>query len=244
MEVHHHSHTSRRKWTHYFWEFLMLFLAVFCGFLAEYQLEHKIEKDREKQFIRSMLEDLKRDTSSCNATKRLRLQRENSCDSLIDLLKSPDKIKNTNDIYYHGLHITLNNRFWYNNRTIHQLLNSGAMRLIRSQQASDSIVSYDKLVQHTRNYEEFAIVMLDNYKSFAGKVFNAAVLKSMAGEFEISRIAHHPPLLTDDTATINQLCTLALFYRMQNHNIILRMEILKSQAVRLMSFLKNEYHIE
>ncbi len=58
MEVHHHSHTSRKKWTHYFWEFLMLFLAVFCGFLAEYQLEHKIEKDREKQFIRSMVADL------------------------------------------------------------------------------------------------------------------------------------------------------------------------------------------
>ncbi len=52
MEVHHHPHTSRKKWTHYFWEFLMLFLAVFCGFLAEYQLEHKIEKDREKQFMK------------------------------------------------------------------------------------------------------------------------------------------------------------------------------------------------
>ena len=50
MEVHAHTHTARKKWTHYFWEFLMLFLAVFCGFLAEYQLEHKIEKDREKQF--------------------------------------------------------------------------------------------------------------------------------------------------------------------------------------------------
>ena len=30
MEVHAHSHTARKKWTHYFWEFLMLFLAVFC----------------------------------------------------------------------------------------------------------------------------------------------------------------------------------------------------------------------
>ena len=44
METHHHTHTPRKKWTHYLWEFLMLFLAVFCGFLAEYQLEHKIEK--------------------------------------------------------------------------------------------------------------------------------------------------------------------------------------------------------
>ena len=35
MEVHAHSHTARIKWTHYFCEFLMLFIAVFCGFLAE-----------------------------------------------------------------------------------------------------------------------------------------------------------------------------------------------------------------
>ena len=48
MEVHHRSHTTGKKWTHYFWEFLMLFLAVFCGFLAENQREHVIEKKREK----------------------------------------------------------------------------------------------------------------------------------------------------------------------------------------------------
>jgi hypothetical protein len=59
MEVHAHTHTARKKWTHYLWEFLMLFLAVFCGFLAEYQLEHKIEKDRERQYISSLYEDLK-----------------------------------------------------------------------------------------------------------------------------------------------------------------------------------------
>ena len=64
MEVHAHTHTERKKWTHYFWEFLMLFLAVFCGFLAEYQLEHKIEKNREKQFMVSMIEDLKAGTSA------------------------------------------------------------------------------------------------------------------------------------------------------------------------------------
>jgi len=51
MDVHQHTHTERKKWTHYFWEFLMLFLAVFCGFLAEYQLEHKIEKNRERQLL-------------------------------------------------------------------------------------------------------------------------------------------------------------------------------------------------
>ena len=28
MEVHAHTHTERKQWTHYLWEFLMLFLAV------------------------------------------------------------------------------------------------------------------------------------------------------------------------------------------------------------------------
>ena len=44
----------------------MLFLAVFCGFLAEYQLEHLIEKNRAKQYIHSLYEDLKTDTSRIN----------------------------------------------------------------------------------------------------------------------------------------------------------------------------------
>src|SRR5262245_54140253 len=73
MEVHHHSHTSdpdpstssghrgRKKFTHYLWEFLMLFLAVFCGFLAENIREHKIEREREKQFIKSLAGDIKAD---------------------------------------------------------------------------------------------------------------------------------------------------------------------------------------
>ena len=37
METHAHDlhKVPGHGWKHYFWEFLMLFLAVFCGFLAE-----------------------------------------------------------------------------------------------------------------------------------------------------------------------------------------------------------------
>ncbi len=66
MEVHQHSHTPRKKWTHYLWEFLMLFLAVFCGFLAENFREHQVEKERGKQYILSLYEDLKTDTARLN----------------------------------------------------------------------------------------------------------------------------------------------------------------------------------
>ena len=96
-----HTHTPRKKWTHYFWEFLMLFLAVFCGFLAEYQLEHKIEKDREKQFIQSLISDLKDDTLII--TTHI-VSMENGIlllDSLSSLMDSPELArKNGEAIYY------------------------------------------------------------------------------------------------------------------------------------------------
>jgi hypothetical protein len=62
MEVHAHTHTARKKWHHYFWEFLMLFLAVFCGFLAENQREHYVEGTRAKEYAKSLLSDMKEDT--------------------------------------------------------------------------------------------------------------------------------------------------------------------------------------
>ena len=71
MEVHHHAHDPaaphhKKNWKSYFWEFLMLFLAVFCGFLAEYQLEHKIERDREKAYMKGIVENLQYDIIRCN----------------------------------------------------------------------------------------------------------------------------------------------------------------------------------
>src|SRR5436190_20419739 len=58
MEVHAHTHAERKKWTHYLWEFLMLFLAVFAGFLADNWREHIVENKREKQYIMSLVTDL------------------------------------------------------------------------------------------------------------------------------------------------------------------------------------------
>ena len=73
MEVHHHAHTERKKWTHYFWEFLMLFLAITLGFFVENQREHFIEH-REKKYIQNLVHDLARDTVNYNFSIALRLK--------------------------------------------------------------------------------------------------------------------------------------------------------------------------
>jgi hypothetical protein len=90
MEVHAHSHTPRKKWTHYLWEFLMLFLAITLGFFVENQREHMVEHQRELQYMRSMIEDLKSDTAELTDHIRLRRERDLMIDSLIYLLSQPD----------------------------------------------------------------------------------------------------------------------------------------------------------
>ena len=105
MEVHHHTHPStssghRRKWTHYFWEFLMLFLAVFCGFMAENMREHAIEKKREKIYMKNLVEDLESDTSTYKLYAKNNQRALRIFDSLIYLLKSPDRNSHLSRIYY------------------------------------------------------------------------------------------------------------------------------------------------
>src|SRR6478735_6016774 len=98
MEVHHHSHTpdpdshrGRKKWTHYFFEFIMLFLAVFAGFLAENWREHIVERKREKEYIRSMIEDLKLDTAGLSADNNTRKEAVAMYDSVITLLRKNER---------------------------------------------------------------------------------------------------------------------------------------------------------
>jgi hypothetical protein len=61
METHaHHLHKAPgKKIWHYLFEFLMLFLAVFAGFLAENRREHIVEKKRAHDFLQSMLLDVR-----------------------------------------------------------------------------------------------------------------------------------------------------------------------------------------
>src|SRR5215210_3095302 len=125
MEVHHHSHSGpgshrglRKKWTHYFWEFLMLFLAVFCGFLAENLREHRVEHQREKQFMVSMLGDLKSDTSLLARASRYWDTINYSIDSAGKSIQFPANSTNQAKVYCFINKALDYFSFTYNDRTI------------------------------------------------------------------------------------------------------------------------------
>jgi hypothetical protein len=65
----------------------MLFLAVFCGFLAEYQLEHTIEHQREKQYARELYAELLADSVVIADKIQLRLEKEKDMDYLRNYIR-------------------------------------------------------------------------------------------------------------------------------------------------------------
>jgi|KBSSwiStaDraftv2_1062776.scaffolds.fasta_scaffold59348_3 hypothetical protein len=247
MEVHHHSHTERKKWTHYLWEFLMLFLAVFCGFLAENQREHLVEHKREKQYIQNLLQDLKRDSTALAQETRLRKRRSMQADSLIMELDSTDKIINTANIYLHAYYLTPLRIFGYSNVTIEQLKNSGSMRLIRKENVANRIASYDIEVHLYKLREEDESDILQEYRKAICFLLNARVMIAM--EDSISpNIYNKPetnvPLLTKDPAILNQVKGLAAQIHTRNEVLRKWLEILLRKNDALLGLLKKEYHLK
>ena len=247
MEVHHQSHTARKKWTHYFWEFLMLFLAVFCGFLAEYQLEHIIERDREKQFIATLIEDLKSDTAQLAETISYKRSREKMCDSLIIYLAKTDYKKYGSDIYYYARNLTRPQYFFPNDRTLQQLKNSGALRLIRKLSVSDSIMFYDQQLRYLSVLNEDERGFRENFREIIGSVFDGKVLYSQFDSIDVTnyhRPEGNPSLLLQDVISINNVISSTQYLKSVFRGVRLRLELIRNAAIRLLSFLQKEYGIK
>ena len=251
MEVHAHTHTARKKWTHYFWEFFMLFLAVTLGFFVENQREHYIEGQREKKYMRNLIHDLARDTVNYNLSISRRLQRERQAHQLITMLYSPDKNKHLADLYYFARQMPrMNTIFYSTDATMNQLKNSGALRLIKRTEVADSIVGYNAAMEAYAENRKTEIETRIAFRNAVGNVFDASVLLTMIDSTgdDMDKTVISPvllkPLITEDQQTINHFCTLVHF--LYSQSIIVRKSLLKykEQASRLIELLKKEYHLK
>ena len=245
MEVHAHTHTPRKKWTHYLWEFLMLFLAVFCGFLAENQREHFIEHKREKQFIRSITEDLNSDIFMLDSIIRERKNMDKLMDSLLYFMNYADPKQHGNEIYYYTRRVPRTFRFYTNDRTISQLKNAGNWRLIRNRNVSERLSTYDNLVSTLTVYieerEESLVLIL--YQSI-NKMFDNRVFESMLIGLGFKRPQNNPQLLTYDKEVINEFCNRIHFRKNSNFYFIAVAEKLLQEARFTLDIIKKEYHLK
>ena len=249
MEVHHHAHTARKKWTHYFWEFLMLFLAVFCGFLAEYKLEHTIEHQREKQYMQSFIYDLANDTANLNAGFPLKDQRIKAIDSVFLFYEmNPAVIKIPGKVYRH-MHRTLWDRHYRrNSTTIDQLKNAGGMRLIQKRIIADSIAAYDLQWQRAEFVRELYSTNLQKGKEFVEKI---TIANDLLQAFRSNSTGNSLPLEITDSLTISinpaSLNEYLNFLNSQKTTTIQdkrAYQAIEQSAERLIALIKKEYRLK
>ena len=248
MEVHHHSYTARKKWAHYFWEFLMLFLAVTLGFFVENQREHYIENQREKQFIKSLFNDIKSDTANIAKIISARTAKERMLDSLITMMNSPRPLDFTSQIYPYAVLVgrTLPYRFIPNDGTMQQLKNSGAFRLIRNRAVVDSISKYDINVRNILGQYAVEENQIEHYRTAAAKIFDALVFNEMIDE---NAAVIRQPAVNSSFQPYTSRELSEWNYRIYGLNGINKanrrdLRLLLKQANGLLEILKKEYHLE
>jgi len=248
MDVHAHAHTPRKKWTHYFWEFLMLFLAVTLGFFVENQREHYIEHQREKQFISSLFNDIRSDTANIARIISARTSKERMLDSLSFMMNSPRPADFTKQVYPYAVIIgrTLPYRFVPNDGTMQQLKNSGALRLIRNRTVVDSIAKYDINVRNILGQYLVEENQIEHYRTAATKIFDALIFEYIIDEN--ATVVNLPP----DNASFQSFTKRELsewnyrIFGLGGINKANRRDLrsLLKQATELLDLLKKEYHLQ
>jgi hypothetical protein len=250
MEVHHHSHTARKKWTHYFWEFFMLFMAVSAGFLVENQREHYVEHQRAKVYAENLHEELKKDTAKLTYLIKISKHVSKKLDTLC-LYSTEKKERNiTNGMLYYYASFTVNvDYFSSNNATMEELKGSGNLRLMKSNVAHE-ISEYDKMIRELESEYHISKGEFEKYEALYFKIFDGYIVESInndKGEFENkdSVFKLNIPLINDDTKLMKEFIGWMKFeqtiYEMQSDRYLIP---LKQAATELMELLKKEYHFD
>ena len=246
MEVHHHAHTSRKKWTHYFWEFLMLFLAVFCGFTAENIREHQIEHKRTVLYANQFVEEIKLDTAQLNTGIDFTDQKKLSIDSLIHALSSEE----WKAIYFWGLHADDYYVAKFHNAAFEQLKNSGYLRNFKDDKLMRSIQEYINLRE---NVEIVQNVLADYYNQILTPFINknidrqALLIKQHSDRLVFDSLWQKSPFpnrfLSEQKNTQvefrNMLINIRTSYSLKQLYVLL-----KERSVELMSILQKEYDLK
>jgi hypothetical protein len=234
MEVHAHAHTERKKWTHYLWEFLMLFLAVFCGFLAENIREHNVEKKKGEQYILSFSEDLKKDTIQCDLSIAELTETMSVLQNLIPCFNTLKENIHSTDCLTEIIFYSRGFKdFIYTDRTIQQLKNAGGLRLIEDKEIADSIIDYDAIVREMQIHQG----VLENLQQLTNNAH-----KSMIDFVHLDELGHKGQtntlfLLSDDRAELNKYFNSINEFKRGLFGQLIWMHLIRDKGIRLLELL-------
>ena len=249
MEVHHHSHASHgtKSIKAYFFEFFMLFLAVFCGFLAENQREHFVEHKRELNYMKSLLQDLKADTSFIANEYHRTGVICNGLDTMIRIFYSPSPFERQHDLYRIFMIYNPIITPAFNDQTISQLRSSGNMRLIRNEEIVHAISAYWNIKNQLVRISERVDRRIDFSGEYNIKIFRREFLdKAYQTGNTTNSDTFVPPdakLMTQDMNTILEYANIQarLSASLKIYRKIL--QDMNEQGIALIELLEKHYHL-
>jgi hypothetical protein len=237
MEVHKHPHhlSHKKKWTEYLLEFFMLFFAVFLGFIAENWREHLVENKKEKEYMHSLVLDLKTDTSMITGAIKYNQNIYEAGSTVLSLLNAPGKDSQTLRKLYQLNPVIQNFNFQINDsKTFDQLKSSGDYRLIKNKEVLSSIAKYYQRISSTKIFSNEIQRNLEYTYTFSNKIFDQYTFDN--------NVNTTVPLLTNDVILLkeysNNLYSLGLSYKIYSDQFL---EKIKKEAINLIILLNKEY---
>jgi len=233
----------------------MLFLAVFCGFLAENFREHQVEKNRGKQYMLSFYEDLRTDTTRLN---EMILYDDDKIAGLKDMEACYDSVA-ANPVSSECMgklviHSRANRSFTITDRTIGQLANAGGFRILNKNDA-DSVLSY---VNMFKSYQDFQATIFQSSQDNVRNTLNdladfksiSSLLKIPGSSYGTTTSAitadmslHGPLLFSNDKFLVNKWFNqLAVYLRITRRQRQQLLDI-KEKASGLLIYCKEKYHL-
>ena len=251
MEVHHHPQVEKKNFKQYFLEFIMIFLAVTLGFIAENVREHINERAQGKQYIQSLVEDLESDTARMNDIIQFDEAKIIALNSMYQCYDTvTDNIKATSCIGVLIKYSKVNRPFLLNDRTITQLANAGGYRLLKKEDA-DSILAYQRMYRNDYDFEKTVYQEAqDNVRNTLNELANFKVVSplenvsSLSGADSGSSSLNGWLLVSDDQKLLNKWFNqLRLYLRVTKAQSTL-LKSLKAKATSLISFYKSNHDLK
>ena len=216
MEVHHHPHVEKKNFKEYFFEFIMIFLAVTMGFFAESLREYVSEHKHAKEYAKSMMSDLKSDTSNLKKYIEYYTIALDNIDTLSQLL-SNNEVKQipTGKLYWYGLWGGAHGGFVPNDATVHQMESSGELRYFTNAALNRDVANYDQLCRQWQNTAEADLGIYIEVRKARAKIFEFKYNEIANNIYQASKTASNrsvldsfmktnPPLLTEDKTLFNE----------------------------------------
>jgi len=228
-------HVLLLKARDHFFDFILLFFAVFCGFMADNWRETMSEHQREKIFIRSIAEDISSDTLESEKTlTRLRMM-NTGIDSVLVSLLDPSTIENSNEVFRLWTRNLGLEAFVSNDRTIQQLKSNGELRLIRKKEVSDRIMKYDQTLK--RYYTQSGLM----YSALTDLTYYSQLFDFIS----LSRNGNDPVPLTQQSRTMLNLAYAHLYlWKRGLEGLIGYLENVHTEGKELVTFIREQYRLK